>query len=280
MRPARSVCIRLSLIPYQITMLSGINLEICQTSHITFLKPAQYVGRSGVMQICCPRGFLHNILERHESFCPNSVMATSSEPAKAAKPKKKRSELPLLPPCEVCGGKATGFHYGANTCEACKVSAVSYQPRFVPCRFACTGRALQAVVQNFARRGMIVSEQRDEPPSFRFRPRVFFFEQSRRKNLPSSVVREEEKGRTIPATICSSPEFKANLYRQTLHCGRLVRPYHWHVLITCETRSEKSQSCPHCPNWEHLVSGWLPMMRPTRFFRNCQHLPFLTMRDT
>lgn len=28
---------------------------------------------------------------------------------------------PLLPPCRVCGEKASGFHYGANTCEACKV---------------------------------------------------------------------------------------------------------------------------------------------------------------
>ena len=28
---------------------------------------------------------------------------------------------PLLPPCRVCGDKASGFHYGANTCEACKV---------------------------------------------------------------------------------------------------------------------------------------------------------------
>jgi len=29
--------------------------------------------------------------------------------------------LPLLPPCRICGEKASGFHYGANTCEACKV---------------------------------------------------------------------------------------------------------------------------------------------------------------
>ncbi|CAH1787507.1 unnamed protein product [Owenia fusiformis] len=27
---------------------------------------------------------------------------------------------PMLPPCRVCGEKASGFHYGVNTCEACK----------------------------------------------------------------------------------------------------------------------------------------------------------------
>ena len=32
-----------------------------------------------------------------------------------------KSEI-LLPPCRVCGDKASGFHYGANTCEACKVT--------------------------------------------------------------------------------------------------------------------------------------------------------------
>ena len=29
----------------------------------------------------------------------------------------------VLPPCKVCGQKGTGFHYGVNTCEPCKVSA-------------------------------------------------------------------------------------------------------------------------------------------------------------
>jgi len=29
---------------------------------------------------------------------------------------------PMLPPCRICSEKASGFHYGANTCEACKVS--------------------------------------------------------------------------------------------------------------------------------------------------------------
>lgn len=30
------------------------------------------------------------------------------------------SSTPFLPPCRVCGEKASGFHYGVNTCEACK----------------------------------------------------------------------------------------------------------------------------------------------------------------
>ena len=33
--------------------------------------------------------------------------------------------LTVLPPCEVCGNKSSGFHYGANTCEACKVHVYS-----------------------------------------------------------------------------------------------------------------------------------------------------------
>ena len=31
----------------------------------------------------------------------------------------------VLPPCRVCGAQATGFHYGANTCEPCKVRSES-----------------------------------------------------------------------------------------------------------------------------------------------------------
>ena len=27
----------------------------------------------------------------------------------------------MLPPCRICSEKASGFHYGVNTCEACKV---------------------------------------------------------------------------------------------------------------------------------------------------------------
>lgn len=32
----------------------------------------------------------------------------------------------VLPPCRICGEKASGFHYGVNTCEACKVSKYSF----------------------------------------------------------------------------------------------------------------------------------------------------------
>ncbi|XP_021349495.1 vitamin D3 receptor-like isoform X2 [Mizuhopecten yessoensis] len=31
-----------------------------------------------------------------------------------------KTSTPMLPPCRVCGEKASGFHYGVNTCEACK----------------------------------------------------------------------------------------------------------------------------------------------------------------
>ena len=27
----------------------------------------------------------------------------------------------VFPPCRVCGGKASGFHFGVISCEACKV---------------------------------------------------------------------------------------------------------------------------------------------------------------
>ena len=41
-----------------------------------------------------------------------------------------------LPPCKVCGDKGTGFHYGVNTCEACKVREEWYETGQSPT--ACT----------------------------------------------------------------------------------------------------------------------------------------------
>ena len=68
---------------------------------------------------------------------PENVTKTSGtdpledtdEATKPSKRKRKRGKLqpPLPPPvvvlpqCVVCGNNSSGFHYGANTCEACKV---------------------------------------------------------------------------------------------------------------------------------------------------------------
>ncbi|KAL4218153.1 hypothetical protein ACF0H5_022889 [Mactra antiquata] len=54
----------------------------------------------------------------------------ASNEASGVKPKIKRKRRreknpepppdPILPPCSVCDEKSSGYHYGANTCEACK----------------------------------------------------------------------------------------------------------------------------------------------------------------
>lgn len=41
-------------------------------------------------------------------------------PQKKPRSNSRMSRPPLLPPCRVCGDRASGYHYGVNTCEACK----------------------------------------------------------------------------------------------------------------------------------------------------------------
>ena len=56
---------------------------------------------------------------------PDSGIDESDNCVEETKTKHHKNQPPdgnLLPPCRVCGEKASGLHYGANTCEPCKVS--------------------------------------------------------------------------------------------------------------------------------------------------------------
>ncbi|KAJ8299365.1 hypothetical protein KUTeg_023425 [Tegillarca granosa] len=62
-----------------------------------------------------------------EWHCPDSTHSSTSFLTKSEEPTEDipspdsvLSSKPHLPPCRVCGEKASGFHYGVNTCEACK----------------------------------------------------------------------------------------------------------------------------------------------------------------
>lgn len=55
---------------------------------------------------------------------PDSGIDESDDYVEETKTKHRKNQPPdgnLLPPCRVCGEKASGLHYGANTCEPCKV---------------------------------------------------------------------------------------------------------------------------------------------------------------
>ncbi|XP_033751722.1 vitamin D3 receptor-like isoform X2 [Pecten maximus] len=50
----------------------------------------------------------------------DNVHGGQTSPDSVSQPVTSKTSTPMLPPCRVCGEKASGFHYGVNTCEACK----------------------------------------------------------------------------------------------------------------------------------------------------------------
>lgn len=58
---------------------------------------------------------------RSSSVSRSPVNRPSSNPCLAPRPAKPKDAAPVvLPPCRICGARASGFHYGVNSCEACK----------------------------------------------------------------------------------------------------------------------------------------------------------------
>lgn len=63
---------------------------------------------------------LHDTTAGTES--PSGSPSSAGSTAVRVKREKIKPRAPILPPCRVCGEKASGLHYGVNSCEACKVS--------------------------------------------------------------------------------------------------------------------------------------------------------------
>ena len=66
---------------------------------------------------CFQNAFTETLNTNDDSGC--IIMQTKKATGKNGN--EYRKTTPMLPPCRVCGEKASGLHYGVNTCEACKV---------------------------------------------------------------------------------------------------------------------------------------------------------------
>lgn len=66
---------------------------------------------------------VHENMEKSESKLSKlltTIAIDSSSDAEDSSSKVGKNAKCMLPPCRVCGDRASGFHFGANTCEACK----------------------------------------------------------------------------------------------------------------------------------------------------------------
>ena len=91
-----------------------------QSSDITTLSPVDITVKAETIKA---EAVKPNIVktETVKAECP---ISSSSKGSGSEGPEDGRKfTAHVLPPCRVCGAQATGFHYGVNTCEACKVHA-------------------------------------------------------------------------------------------------------------------------------------------------------------
>ncbi|CAC5410297.1 unnamed protein product [Mytilus coruscus] len=105
------------------------NLYECDSTTETSPQPDQIalVGtspQSDSLLSLSPDQNLNSVPLVDKQSTTDSGIDESEDSEQPRTPQKKRKNQPpdadLLPPCRVCGEKASGLHYGANTCEPCK----------------------------------------------------------------------------------------------------------------------------------------------------------------
>jgi hypothetical protein len=101
---------------------SASSLESCSSnvSPDSSLNPSYASSASASPKELLQFGFAETDFGQSEQAVSCDSTQTASGTG-GAKFKQASKQTNLLPPCRVCGDKASGFHYGANTCEACKV---------------------------------------------------------------------------------------------------------------------------------------------------------------